>query len=316
MRRLFDTILASSLLVFLASAALAQSQYPHLLMGNPSGATEDANNADNYLMAKPYFALSYNNSKGTPNWVSWHLTYEDLGSAKRVPFYPDQELPANFNRVVPQDYTNAGFDRGHMCPHSDRDRTEAMSHATFMMTNIIPQTAAVNQRAWRQLEMHCRMLVEHENKELYIVCGPAGHGGRGKNGFKTVLPKGRVTVPGECWKVILVLDHADGDDAVRIDQNTRLIAVVMPNDSTVGEDWTEYRTSVRDVEALTGFRFFDRVPETVIGPLKDVIENEEVELAPAMDHYTRRPERIRTSEVQRRPIYFDAPPSQRLTVRR
>ena len=44
-------------------------------MGNPSNATEECN-ADNYLMAKPYFALSYNNSKGTPNWVSWHLTYE------------------------------------------------------------------------------------------------------------------------------------------------------------------------------------------------------------------------------------------------
>lgn len=282
MRRLFDTILATALLACAASVALAQSQYAHLALGNPSGATEDPNNADNYLMVKPYFALSFNNSKGTPNWVSWHLTYDELGSAKRLPFYPDESLPRGFNVVVPQDYTNAGFDRGHMCPHSDRDRTEEMSHATFVMTNIIPQTAAVNQKAWRQLEMYCRMLVEHENKELYIVCGPAGHGGRGKNGFKTALPKGKVTVPGECWKVILVLDHVNGEAAARIDQNTRLIAVVMPNDNTVGEDWTEYRTSVRDVEALTGFRFFDRVPESVIGALKDVIDSEEVEMAPGI----------------------------------
>ena len=126
------------------------------------------------------------------------------------------------------------------------------------------------------------MLVEHEDKELYIVCGPAGHGGRGKNGFKTALPKGRVMVPGECWKVILVLDHLDGDDAARIDQTTRLIAVVMPNDGTVGEDWTEYRTSVRDVEELTGYKFFDRIDERILGPLKDVVDNEEVDLAPAI----------------------------------
>jgi endonuclease G, mitochondrial len=281
MRRLFATVLASALFVLTASAALAQSHYPHLLMGNPSGATEDRGNADNYLMAKPYFAVSYNNSKGTPNWVSWHLTHEELGSARRLPFYPDEDLPPGFNRVVPQDYTNAGFDRGHMCPHSDRDRTEAMSHATFVMTNIIPQTSAVNQRAWRQLEMYCRMLVEHEDKELYIVCGPAGHGGRGKNGFKTALPRGRVTVPGECWKVILVLDRTDGQEPT-IDQNTRLIAVVMPNDNTVGEDWTEYRTSVRDVEQLTGYKFFARIDENVLGPLKEVIDNEEVDLAPAI----------------------------------
>jgi endonuclease G, mitochondrial len=283
MRRLFKAILASALLVVAATTVLAQENYAHLLMGNPSGATEDEGNPDNYLMAKPYFALSYNNSKGTPNWVSWRLTYEDLGSAKRMPFYPDETLLRGFNRVVPQDYTNAGFDRGHMCPHSDRDRTEAMSHATFVMTNIIPQTAAVNQRAWRQLEMYCRMLVEHESKELYIVCGPAGHGGRGKNGFKTALPKGKVTVPGECWKVILVTDHTDDHEPI-IDQNTRLIAVVMPNDNTVGEDWTEYRTSVKDVEALTGFKFFDRIVEDVIGPLKDVIDNEEVDLAPSVRH--------------------------------
>ena len=303
MRRLLYFFAASVLLVCAASVGLAQGHYEHLALGNPSNATE--NDADNYLMAKPFFALSYNNSKGTPNWVSWHLTYSDLGSAKRMPFYPDQELPSGFNQVVPQDYTNAGFDRGHMCPHSDRDRTETMSHATFVMTNIIPQTAAVNQKAWRQLEMHCRMLVEHENKELYIVCGPAGHGGRGKYGFKTALPKGRVTVPGECWKVILVLDHTDGREPT-IDQNTRLIAVVMPNDNTVGEDWTEYRTSVKDVEALTGFRFFDRVADDVIGPLKDVIDNDEVELAPAMEHYTRGPKGTRTSQVQERSFYFDS----------
>ena len=35
----------------------------------------------------------------------------------------------------------------------------------------------------------------------------------------------------------------------------RLIAVVMPNDETVGNDWTKYRRSVRDVEKLTGYTF-------------------------------------------------------------
>src|SRR5258707_53869 len=44
---------------------------PHLLLGNPSGATPDPANENNYLMPKPYYALSYNNSAGTPNWVSW-----------------------------------------------------------------------------------------------------------------------------------------------------------------------------------------------------------------------------------------------------
>ena len=121
-----------------------------------------------------------------------------------------------------------------MCPHSDRDRTEAMSHATFVMTNIIPQAPAVNQKTWRQLEMYCRTLVERHHKELYIICGPAGEGGRGRDGVKNTLSRGKVTVPAQCWKVILVLDESGGDDAARIDANARMIAVVMPNDERVG----------------------------------------------------------------------------------
>src|SRR5262249_50567714 len=66
----------------------------HLTMGNPNGATDDPDHPDNYLMRKPYFALSYNNDKGTPNWVSWCLKEGDLGNAPRWPqFYPDDELP-------------------------------------------------------------------------------------------------------------------------------------------------------------------------------------------------------------------------------
>src|SRR4051794_28153310 len=56
---------------------------PHLILGNPSGATQETSNRDNYLLVKPYFALSYNDSNGTPNWVSWRVTPSDLGEAPR-----------------------------------------------------------------------------------------------------------------------------------------------------------------------------------------------------------------------------------------
>src|ERR1700722_15012299 len=94
---------------------------PQMLLGNPSGATSSFTNRDNYLMVQPYYALSYNSSTGCPNWVSWEGTEEDLGSAppKQV-FDPDDTLPAGMYAVTQHDYTGSGFDRGHMCPHSDR----------------------------------------------------------------------------------------------------------------------------------------------------------------------------------------------------
>ena len=41
--------------------------------------------------------------------------------------------------------------------------------------------------------------------ELDIVCGPAGVGGTGKDGFKETIGKGRVevTVPAKIWKVVM-----------------------------------------------------------------------------------------------------------------
>lgn len=239
----------------------------HMAPGNPSNAgTRDKNN---YLMVKRYFALAYNNAKGTPNWVSWRLTADDLGNAPREPFYPDEGLPAGFARVTPRDYTGSGFDRGHMCPHSDRSASAAMSRATFVMTNLIPQSPNVNQKAWEALEEYCRELAK-AGKTLYIIAGPAGRGGTGRGGERqTIGREHKVTVPAKCWKVIMVLE---GGGIKNVSAKTRLIAVVMPNDMSVGNSWAGYRVSVAEVEKLTGYTFFDKVPESVIAPLKTKVD--------------------------------------------
>lgn len=239
----------------------------NLKMGNPSKATADSKNKNNYLMVKPYFTLSYNNKKGTPNWVSWRLVKSDIGTAKRVEFYPDESLPQGFKRVTPTDYSGSGFDRGHMCPHSDRSTSDTASKATFVMTNMIPQSPNVNQKAWDQLEQYCRGLA-NQGKILYIVDGPYGKGGTGTNGKKTVIGKNTVTVPSKCWKVIMVLNANPHNGAEKIDKTTRLIAVIMPNKMSVGEDWASHRFAVADVEKLTGYSFFTNAPAAVMTPLK------------------------------------------------
>ncbi len=251
----------------------------NVLMGNPSGATADDNNPNNYLMPKPYFVLSYNNANGTPNWVSWCLKEGDIGSAPRVPFYPDSELPRAFKHVTPNDYSGGGFDRGHMCPHQDRSSTDEASTATFVMTNIIPQSPHCNQRAWADLEEYCRDLVNKRHQTLYIVSGPQGQGGEGKEGPRDAIGRrGEVAVPAKCWKVVLVLDDGRGDaaDLNRVTPDSRVFAVIMPNDQSVGHGWTKYRTSAREVEQLTGYHFFDRVPASVIDPLKARVDREHI----------------------------------------
>src|SRR5687767_2177054 len=85
-------------------------------LGNPSAATADPTNRTRFLIERPQYALDYNDTTREPNWVSWNLTIADVGNSGRADFLTDTTLPAGFHRVTPADYTNSGYDRGHMCP--------------------------------------------------------------------------------------------------------------------------------------------------------------------------------------------------------
>ncbi|MBF9252504.1 DNA/RNA non-specific endonuclease [Pontibacter sp. 172403-2] len=224
----------------------------HLLLGNPSGATTSESNAGNYLMLKPQYALSYSRDRGTPNWVSWHVSPDWLGTADRQDnFRPDPALPESWYHVTANSYRNSGFDRGHNTPSADRTSSEEDNAATFLMTNMIPQAPENNQQTWANLEEYTRELVE-QGMEVYVVMGSYGEGGTGSNGRATSIDNGNVTVPARIWKVLVVLPQGD-NDLQRINTSTRVIAVDTPNNNTVNADWGTYRTSVDAIESATGY---------------------------------------------------------------
>jgi endonuclease G len=237
----------------------------HLTMGNPNDAVADANQPNNYLMEKPEFALSYNRDRGTPNWVSWHLANEWVGTLARVDtFRPDPAVLPEWYRVLHTDYTNSGFDRGHMVPNADRDPETSIpiNQATFLMSNMLPQAPDNNQGPWANMENFLRTLLPAN--ELYIVAGGAGTGGTGSNGTATTIANGHVTVPAQTWKVALVLPKDGGDDVARTTCGARTIAVIMPNTQGIRNvDWQTYITTVDEVEALTGYDFFSNLPDAV-----------------------------------------------------
>jgi endonuclease G len=106
-----------------------------------------------YLSERPQYVLSYNAKTRAPNWVSWRLRMQDIGTAARGPFAPDPLLPQGvIARVTSRDYDNSGFDRGHQCPAKDRSATQLDCDATFSMTNVVPQSPASNQKGWERLE--------------------------------------------------------------------------------------------------------------------------------------------------------------------
>ena len=263
-----DTLAANYSWTFTVSSGTLPP-YPfnvHLTMGNPSNATTSLSNPNNYLMQKPEMAISYSRDLGRPNWVSWHLTDEWVGSLTRVDtFRPDPEVPPTWYRVLASDFFASGFDRGHMTPNADRDKETSIpiNQATFLMSNMVAQAPDNNQGPWADLENFLRTLLPAN--ELYIVSGPAGQGGTGSNGGTTMtVANGHVTVPSSTWKCALVLPKASGDDVARVTASTQTICVIMPNIQGIrNDDWHIYLKSVDQVEALSGYDLFSNVPDAI-----------------------------------------------------
>ncbi len=247
----------------------------NMLLGNPSNATPSLLDVNNYYMDKTYYSISYSKAISRLNWASWHLGSADLGTTPRQDdFREDPSLPDAWYHVTYASYTGSGFDRGHECPSNDRTSTVPANSSTFLMTNIIPQAPNVNQGPWQKFEDSCNRLVASQGKEVYIVCGSYGVGGTGNNGTLNDIDNGRISVPAVLWKIAVVLPNGN-NDLSRIDNNTRVIAVAIPNDNAVGisTNWKGFRVSVHDIELATGYNLLSNVPVSIQNVIEYTIDN-------------------------------------------
>ena len=264
----FSRRLVCCVLVVLQFAAAARATIGTTLqsqLGNPSSATTVATATTNYLIARPQYALSYNNSTREPNWVSWNLTTADVGTSGRsANFFQDTSLPAGFYQVLTTDYSGSGYDRGHMCPSGDRTITEADNEATFFMTNMIPQSPDNNQGVWANFESECRSIAAAGN-EVLIISGPSGYAGAS-------IASG-VAIAGYTWKIAVVVPVGSGTAVSRITSATRVIAIKIPNIAGVrSTPWQNYITTAGQIETDTGYTFFTELPASVATALRAKIE--------------------------------------------
>jgi endonuclease G, mitochondrial len=223
----------------------------HLTFGNPSDALIDIVMENNYLLTKDQYVMSYNRTKATANWVSWHIDSSWLGSAPRQDdFRADVTLPAGWYEAGSTSYSGSGFDRGHMCPSADRTATVGDNSATFLMSNMIPQSPDNNQGPWANME-----------------------NGTGSNGYFTTINNGQITVPSRVWKVVIVLPQGD-NDVSRVTTNTRVIAVDMPNVQGIRSvSWGTYRTTVDAIESMTGLDLLELINDSIEPILESQIDS-------------------------------------------
>lgn len=234
----------------------------NLLLGNVTSA---GTSPDNYLIQRDQYSMSYNRTKGGPNWVAWHTDTSNLGDLERGKFRPDPDLPRDW-QITPTDYKNSGFDRGHVCPSGDRTSNREDNNATFYMSNMLPQTAELNQHVWADLENWVRAQARDGN-EIYQIAGGSGTSG--------TIDGGKINIPKVCWKVILILPEGKNDKS-RINSSTRVVAVGIPNvtdKKLESADWRDYIVPASKIESAAKVDLFSALPPNVQKALESQVDS-------------------------------------------
>lgn len=112
----------------------------------------------NQIIDNEFIVMCYDYTKKAVKAVSYtlegDLVYES-NINKRPDYYAEKELPSKY-RATTTDYTNSGYDRGHMAPDASFDWSQESLEAVYTLANIIPQAPQVNRNGWADLERYVR----------------------------------------------------------------------------------------------------------------------------------------------------------------
>mgnify|MGYP002860221708 CR=1 FL=1 len=190
------------------------------------------------------YTASYNHTTLCPDWVAWELTDEETRGEFEQQRQFGRDPDVDFPKASREDYSNSGWDKGHMAPHADMKWSrQAMTESDYF-TNICPQNREMNAQAWRKIEELTRRLARRYGS-VYVVCGPVYDSAEHRH-----IGQACVHVPDRFFKA-LAISTGDGFSTV---------AFLMENNYQNGSP-RSYAVTVDSVEAVIGRNLFPLVPE-------------------------------------------------------
>ena len=225
------------------------------------------------------YSVCYDVDRHISHWVAYPIfkkVYETpvLSRVNDFNYDPNDQLP-----VIPtrdqqyigtggngRGYGARGYDRGHMLPQASRYNNYEPNRMTYYGTNMMPQNSTLNQNIWASLEGKVRGWGGLQTYDtLYVVTGAA---------FKSTKTidnaNGPIAVPSHCWKVPL---RQRGNQNRQISQfkadELKAIGFVFTNDDAGAATSIESAVrSVKEIEELTGFKFFRNLDPAVADAVK------------------------------------------------
>lgn len=213
-------IVSGIAVLFIATSAMADfTQCENMFYKIP----QYSGRAQTIELCNTEYATLYSPQIKTPMFSYEHIT--DNNQVKRQgTFKTDTRLPS-YAQSTNKDYTNSGYDRGHIAPSGDMTTVQSQNES-FLFSNIAPQASRFNQQQWRLLEAS----VKH--KYPYVITGVIYQGST----IKTI--GNNVGIPTQFYKIVT---NGQCATAYMADNNNTAVINKVP---------------VHEIESLTNIDFF------------------------------------------------------------
>lgn len=221
------------------------------------------------------YVLQHSGMDKIPLWVCEHVTRDEISGSlpRKDAFKADPECPEG-QRAELEDYRGSGFDRGHMAPAGNQTVDARLKKETFYLSNMAPQTAALNQKIWAGLEETVRQWAQAEG-DVWTYTGNMFFDPQEENAATAdglipyeIIGPGEVAVPTHCYKIVLA----------KTAQSWRAIGFVMANQRKQFPkpyDFAAYSVPISWIEERTGLNFMPLLDPA----LKNRLENQPAVLA-------------------------------------
>lgn len=235
--------------------------FEHLTLGSP----KDKFNQVDQCLCKQNMAIGYSYTKKVPIWSSYYLTEKNLNDIdnsnidyneirkKFCRFKSDTNIFDKKYRSYSSNYTNTGFERGHLSSGKSLTHTnlEEFMGISCLMSNIFPQNPTNNKSAWYELEEMERAFVE-KKLHAFII-----NGIHFNNNLTNI--KKKVGVPTHLYKIVFNLESKEK------------FAYYIPNTKIYKIDLDKYKLSIDEIEEKTGFDFFPLLPDEMEKTIEETI---------------------------------------------
>lgn len=243
-----------SIFLFICSNASSQSALSALITYGGLPHVKDTHGIK--VLTNSCFINGYSEKMKQPIYTVFRLgnmkgAYQDTaGKWERTETFRTD--PRTKAKISHDDYTGSGYDRGHMAPNNSIlvQYGQLAQLETFLMSNICPQSAALNQGIWKNLEQYENEIIaqdDEKNKQvtdLYIICGPIFSA-------KPDTTKTGIPIPIAFYRILV---YGKGYGA-----SPKAVAFIFPQNVTGGKgakNYLDYAVTVDEIEKQTGLDFF------------------------------------------------------------